>query len=324
VEFVPVVFEHAARFIGQRPWEVSRSPRLLYEAHAAAYREYHHRPLVVGIDVYNVEAEAYGARVEDPGGNEVPSVEGRRCSSVTDILTLKSPDLPRGGRIPVVLEAAIQLRESFSGAEVRIPLSGPFSIACALVGFQDLLMAMLEDPDPVAAALHRLAEDQIAVTALFAREGFRVIFFESSASPPLVSPSLFESVLAPSLGILVRESARLTGEFPPMILGGDTARVVPALLGTGTRYVVCPAETDGKKFMKLAGAHPDVAVRVNVRPGLFASGSHQDIREALDAAMDLAGGRPNVCIGTGVLPYNADPVLVKEAMQYVEGKKTPP
>ena len=73
MEFTPVVYEHAAKFIGRSPWEVSRSADLLVEAHAAAYAVYRHTPVVAGIDVYNVEAEAYGAVVGASRGNEVPS-----------------------------------------------------------------------------------------------------------------------------------------------------------------------------------------------------------------------------------------------------------
>jgi hypothetical protein len=146
------------------------------------------------------------------------------------------------------------------------------------------------------------------------------MFFESSASPPLVSPLLFDAVLEPALEVLVRETGRLSGDFPPLILGGDTARILPSILKTGTGYVICPPETDGTKFMGIISSHPEVVVRINVRPGLFASGSPGDLRRALDSAIDLAGGRANVCIGTGVLPYNALPALVLEAKRYVEDR----
>src|SRR5512140_2973163 len=143
MEFPPVVYEHAAMFIGRRPWEVSRSADLLVEAHAAAYAAYRHTPVVAGIDVYNVEAEAYGAEVGVPLGNEVPSVTGQLCQHAEDICRLAWPDAASDGRFPIVMEAAARLKEACLGAEIRIPLSGPFSIACALVGFQEILTELL-------------------------------------------------------------------------------------------------------------------------------------------------------------------------------------
>ena len=63
----PVVLEHAAAFIGRSPWDVSRDASLLAAAEIAAFQAYGHQPLICGIDVYNVEAEAWGARVEESG-----------------------------------------------------------------------------------------------------------------------------------------------------------------------------------------------------------------------------------------------------------------
>jgi len=197
MEFTPVVYEHAAKFIGRRPWEVSRSADLLVEAHAAAYAVYRHAPVVAGIDVYNVEAEAYGAVVGASRENEVPSVVGELCRSAADICGLVWPDAAGSGRFPMIMEAAVRLKEACPGAEVRIPLSGPFSIACALVGFQGILMEVLTNPDAVAAALRHLAAGQLEVCRTFASRGFRVMFFDSAASPPIISSESFNSVVFP-------------------------------------------------------------------------------------------------------------------------------
>ena len=70
IPFVPAIYEHKARLVGRLPSEVCRSLELLLESLDKELEVYDPDMLVVGIDVYNVEAEAYGARVEDPGGNE--------------------------------------------------------------------------------------------------------------------------------------------------------------------------------------------------------------------------------------------------------------
>ena len=44
------IFEHAAAPIGRTPWDVSRDADLLFQAHAAAYRLYHHTPIIAAID----------------------------------------------------------------------------------------------------------------------------------------------------------------------------------------------------------------------------------------------------------------------------------
>ena len=64
IPFTPVIYEHAARFVGRTPWEVSRDAELMFAAHRAAYLEYRQQVIAVAIDIYNLEAEAYGAKVE--------------------------------------------------------------------------------------------------------------------------------------------------------------------------------------------------------------------------------------------------------------------
>jgi len=41
IPFTPVVYEHAARFVGRTPWEVSRDAELLFEGHRGQYLANH-------------------------------------------------------------------------------------------------------------------------------------------------------------------------------------------------------------------------------------------------------------------------------------------
>ena len=63
---------------------------------------------------------------------------------------------------PVILEAAKRVKERLPDATVMVPLSGPFSIASNLVGFDTLLMATMVDPDATREALLHLAENEFA------------------------------------------------------------------------------------------------------------------------------------------------------------------
>jgi len=315
MEFTPVVYEHAAKFIGRRPWEVSRSADLLVEAHAAAYAVYRHAPIVAGIDVYNVEAEAYGAVVGASHENEVPSVMGRLCQGAEDLCRLAWPDAASSGRFPMITEAAARLKAECPGAEVRIPLSGPFSIACALVGFQGILTEVLTNPDTVAAALRYLAAGQLEVCRTLVSSGFQVMFFDSAASPPIISSDSFRSLVLPALCEMIAGVRSLTNESPPLILGGDTAGILEDLLSTGTEYVICPAETDREAFMEVMKEHPSVTVRMNTPARLFASDDREALRAELVYLAKLAGGRPATVLGSGVLPYDADPSMVRFAQE---------
>ena len=79
MELSPSVYEHAAAVIGRTPWDVSRDAELLFAAHAAAYRLYRHTPIMPGIDIYNLEAEAYGGVVRQPQGVGIPAIARPIC-----------------------------------------------------------------------------------------------------------------------------------------------------------------------------------------------------------------------------------------------------
>ncbi|GAG25869.1 unnamed protein product, partial [marine sediment metagenome] len=185
MQFSPSVYEHAARVIGKTPWEVSRSSVLLFQGHAEAFRLYRHCPVVVGIDIYNLEAEAYGATVDRPGGNGIPAIIEHPYSTTKELMSLKPFDPETDGRIPMVIEAAKRVASECPGgvaageADVRVPLAGPFSIATNLMGFENLLCEILTAPDAVRDALHYLVDGQIRFCKEIVRQGLDIAFFES-------------------------------------------------------------------------------------------------------------------------------------------------
>ena len=165
MDFAPSVYEHAARVIDRRPWEVSRDPDLMFQGHAAAYRLYAHSPIVVGVDIYNLEAEACGAPVRDPGGNGLPAVADHPCADLAAMAALPHPDPRTDGRLPMVLDVGCRLAAEFPEADVRIPVSGPFSIAASLLGLDGLLLGVALEPEETRAALRHLVEGQAAFCA---------------------------------------------------------------------------------------------------------------------------------------------------------------
>src|SRR5512140_2123745 len=138
ISFTPVVYEHAARFTGRTPWEVSRDEDLMFAGHRAAYLEYHHQVICVGIDIYNLEAEAYGAKVEPGQADEIPAILEPLLTSLKQGLDLAPFNPERDGRIPMVLRVGQRLKREFPAADVRVPVAGPFSIAFNLRGISSL------------------------------------------------------------------------------------------------------------------------------------------------------------------------------------------
>ena len=317
MELSPSVYEHAAALIGRTPWEASRDAELLFAAHAEAYRVYRHTPIMPGIDIYNLEAEAYGATVENPRGLGIPAIKRPIFRSATDLLGLGPLDPRRDGRVPMAIEVAARLARRFPETQVRVPVSGPFSIASNLVGFENLLIDVATRPDDVARALQHLVAGQVAFAEEIRRQGVDVAFFESAACPPLLSPAMFRRVELPALRAILVGMAEVLGHPVPCIIGGDTTPILDAMLETGTGYVVAPYETNQEAFLKKVWDRTEVRVRVNGSAEIISRGPWERIRADADRILRLVRGRPNVCMGTGALPYETPPENVLRLRDYV-------
>ena len=318
IPFNPSVYEHAARFAGASVWEVSRDPELMFEGHKGAWLEYRHTPIVVGIDIYNLEAEAYGAVIERPGGDGIPAIQSPFLRTMEDGFDLAPFDVAHDGRLAMVIDVARRLKATLPAADVRIPVSGPFSIAFNLRGISELCIDSAEQPHDVARLLMRLAENQSVFTRAIIAAGLDVAFFESAAAPPLLSPTQFRNVELPALKRILQLTAELVGHPVPCIMGGNTVKILDDILSTGTGYVVCNIETDQKTFVdRLCATHSHVNVRINMDPHIVACSDPERIYREIDRILEIAQGRGNCLMGSGCLPLETPPDNVRLIRQYL-------
>jgi len=318
IPFNPAVYEHAARFVGRTPWEVSRDAELIFRGHRDAWLEYRHTPIVVGIDIYNLEAEAYGAHIEVPGGVGTPAVLHPLFATLEEALEIAPFDVQRDGRLAMIIDVGRRLKDALPEADVRIPVAGPFSIAFNLRGISHLCEDAATRPEDVARWLMQLAENQCAFTRAIAAAGLDVAFFESAAAPPLLSPRQFHNVELPALRHILELTAGIVGHAVPCIMGGNTFKILDDILSTGTSYVVSNVETDQQKFVdRLCTTHPHVNVRINMDPGIVACDDTQRIYAEVDRILAIADGRKNCLLGTGCLPLETPPENVRLIREYV-------
>ncbi|WCJ60164.1 uroporphyrinogen decarboxylase family protein [Fontisphaera persica] len=316
--FTPAVYEHAARFVGRTPWEVSRNPELLYAGHRAAWLTYHHTPVVVGIDIYNLEAEAYGAHITVPEGNGIPAIHEPLVDSVEAGLALPPFDPQRDGRLPMVIAVAQRLKRDLPEADVRLPVAGPFSVAFNLRGIQNLCEDVALRPQLTARWLMQLADNQARFCRAIAAAGLDIAFFESAAAPPLLSPRQFREIELPALQRILSLAADIVGHPVPCIMGGDTFRIYDELMSTGTHFVVCNVETNQAAFVARAKVeHPHVRIRVNMDAAIVACDQPERIYREIDRIVALTAGHPNCLLGTGCLPYETPPGNVQLIKDYL-------
>lgn len=315
LRLLPAIYEHAAQLIGARPWDVSRNAELLARAHATAHDIYGHEPLIPGIDIYNLESEAYGLTVNEPAGNGVPTITEHPYEMAEELNELPELDLS-SGRIPLMFDAVERLRQMKPSAPITFPIAGPFAIATNILGMDNLLCELIECPEDVAQALDKIVQGQLALCHAIRQAGFGITVFESGSAPPLVSPEIFRRVIFPTLSSFCKQAKSVTGQPIGLVLGGDTAKIVDVLAKLEVGFMICPAETDQESWIKGMLERSDITVRINMSASILASGNRQAISAELERLCRLADLCPgNVCLGTGVLPYDFDPKVYQVIRQ---------
>jgi uroporphyrinogen decarboxylase len=275
--------------------------------------------LVVGCDVYNVEAEAAGCGVSYPESNDVPAVTGRAIRVGDDISGLRPPDPRRHGRMPLHLEVGRRVQERFGRERiVRGALSAPFSIASELVGPGDLLIAMLDRDAWVKNLLAFCSEIVKSYGRAFAENGLGVILFDSHASPPMTYPELYRKIiLGPTEGVIRYFRRELGLPLVPYIMGGDTAPLLEEILETGTNNVLCDYKGDLLVFVERLKDEP-VLLRANLSPALLSAQPVDVIKSKAREVLAVGRNHPRFLMGTGILPYDIPPEKVRAVREALE------
>jgi uroporphyrinogen decarboxylase len=314
--FCPAIYEHMAKLVGRSPSEVSRDAGLLEQAVLAEYETYGPDMLTVGIDIYNIEAEALGSKVTFPEAPDaVPIIRDRILSALDDFGRLCMVDPNSSGRMRLVLDAAEAVNDKVGGEVfVRGAVSSPHSMAVELIGIEKLLFGMLEQPDQVNEFLGFLTEVSVSYGKAFIDRGVEVCVFDSYAAPPLVSPRLFEAAILPHVRRLIAEFKACGAEFVEYVIGGRTEPIAEHLFATGADIMLCDFAADVNIFLELA-KDTSVLVRRNISPVLIEQGPDEELGGQIDAVRRLAASHRNVIIGTGAISYNTSAerlLMVKE------------
>jgi uroporphyrinogen decarboxylase len=317
--FCPAVYEHKAALIGVSPSTICRDADLFEKAMIREVEVYDPDMLVVGCDVYNVEAEATGCEVTYPETNDVPAVKQRILEPGGDLSRLQLPDPRRGGRMPLSLEVARRIQLRFGGERiVRGALSAPFSIASQLVGPGDLLIAMLDDAAWTKKLLAFCAEIVKSYGRAFAERGVGVILFDSYASPPMTYPELYRRIILSPTAEVIRFFRRELGiSLVPYIMGGDTTVLLEQIIKTGTNNILCDYKADLNFFVGRLMDEP-VLLRANISPALIATQPVDVIKARVRQVLAIGRRHPRFLMGTGILSYDTAPdrvIAVREVLE---------
>ncbi len=305
--FLPAVYEHKAFFIGRTPSQITRDANLLTRAVLAEYEQLEPDALTIGVDVYNVEAEAAGCKVLYYGGDDtsIPGLDpnGHAIRLGDDLSARPVPNPMKDGRMPIFIESTRRVvRELGETVWVRGALTGPFSLAAGLVGPEHLFMAVIENPGFV----HHLLDYAILIANEFARAyievGAGVVIFDSQASCDLLSPAMYRQFVLPATRSLIASIREMGGGDVPLIIGGNTTPIIDDLITSGANNLLCDFKAAWSPWLQKC-ASSRRAVRRNLDPRLIQDGSPDAVHEATRAYIRDAQGYPGFMMGTAVVPF---------------------
>ncbi len=309
IPFCPAIYEHKGFLIGKTPSEICRDPALLVQGLEAEFERYHPDFLTVGIDVYNVEAEALGCKIvyfdDSP---DVPGVEEYPIKEPSDIDRLSIPDPKRDGRMPLYLEAAAEIHKRLGDRiKIRGALTGPFSLASELIGAENFIVLTMQNPQYTVKLMEFTARVAAEFGKAFLALGIEPIVFDSRAMPPLCSPQIFQDIVSKVCRrILMPELKKAGAKNIPLIIGGDTTPILDAIIDTGTTQILCDFEGDIDLF-KAKSLKFNLPMRVNVDPRLLHLGPVEKIQDFTMNILNKCWDHPGFILGTGVAAYDCPP-----------------
>jgi uroporphyrinogen decarboxylase len=322
VPFLPAIYEHKAWFIGETPSRVCRDADLLTKALLAEYERVQPDALTIGIDVYNVEPEAIGCKVVYYEGSDtsVPAIapESVVFQGTDGVSSLKMPDPRKDGRMPLNIEVAGNIMRLL-GKEIpiRAALSGPFSLAAHLTGLENLFMLVFTQPSLVHELLDFSCEVIKRYGQAFIDLGCGVVIFDSQASTELLSPLVYREFVLPRTRALIEHFHQQGVRNVPLIIGGNTTKMLDEYLETGANNLLCDARADVKEFLRKCSPARR-AFRRNMDSTDFATIPSEAIFNRTLGCLKESEGYPGFILGTVIVPYGTPLSALDAARSAIE------
>ncbi|MDP2949691.1 MAG: uroporphyrinogen decarboxylase family protein [Chloroflexota bacterium] len=180
-----------------------------------------------------VEAEALGARVS-PGTRSVePLVVRPALPSAEHLASLRLPDPLREPRMSAVLEAIRILKVRYPDVPVVGNLSGPVTLATAIVPTSQLLRLLVRNESLACDAL-RLATGTIIGfgEAMLDAGADALVVGDPTATGEIIGPATFKKLVLPQYQAIF-SAFRARGAKSVLHICGDVTAVLPSIRSSG-------------------------------------------------------------------------------------------
>jgi len=251
-------------------------------------------------------AEGFGCKTKI-NKDKIPNLVQPALDQFEQVFELEVPDPYQDGRMPVILEA-IERIHSRVGDEVciRVPGTGPFSVASSLVGVERFLseMALIHSGKEEASreAVNRMLE--LATNALIRfglaelKAGAHLLQCgDSLASTNVISPEMYRIWVLPKHQQIF-QAWKQAGALTLLHICGDNTRILDLLAQTGADIIAIDHAVDLRLAKQMIGEK--VCLIGNIDPvSTMLFGSVTDVERAAHTCLEASALGGGYILGTG-------------------------
>ena len=300
--FCPAIYDYKVNFSNTTQNLFGQSESEFIEAAEKEIQQLQSEVVTCGYDIYNVEAEALGAKINRENTDIFPEILEPLLKDLNEI---KLPILREpGGRMPLFINATKNLSHKYQQqAYIRVAVSCPFSMAGRLYRNDQLIMDCILNPEEVHKLLEYCTEIIITHLGGYIDEGQDVVIFDSLASPPLISPEIYNNLIFPFHQRIFEFMKNNGMQIRPLIMGGNTMPIMEKLTKTGANQLLLDYIIPLKDTRAILDQQK-LAFRINIDPAVIAGENQSLIDAHMEKILKYIGQRPNLIIGTGILLKN--------------------
>lgn len=291
--FVPILMQFAAHYIGRTYKEFYLDHKVLIEANLACMKHFGMDAVGLISDPYR-ETSAYGMDFSFPD-ESVPRPQAPLIKTTEDILGLSDPDVYNAGRTRDRIEGVHGLRQAV-GKDMPVIgwVEGPLAEACDLVGVQEMMLKMVEDPDFCCRILQKMMPTAKAF-ALAQIEAGADIIGVGDAICSQISPQMYAESVKPLHNEIFR-FIQGHGAMVKLHICGDIVHLLPHLAEIAPDIIDLDWMVDMDRAYQVLG--PGIIRSGNIDPAaVIESQSFKMVFDTVNRQVIKEQGRPFILSG---------------------------
>lgn len=282
----PLAVHFCAHWAGATLREYSVSAPKLAESVIRYWERFRPDAVWLSADTW-VNAQAMGAKIGATDDNQPLGGQGPPLvQTAADIDRIPPPDVGSQGRYPLMLEALSRIVAAL-GRDVWVigcMDQYPFSLASALMGINEIMVKVIDDPPFVEALMARCVEYQVAYGRALVAAGADML---SGGDSPVVllGPELYARLALPFETRVIAALKAATGKPVSLHNCGNAMPILASMARTGADVLELDHFVDLGQACRIVG--PNIALWGNLDPvGVLAQGTPECVGQVARAAME--------------------------------------